>query len=267
MAILNVNQNSFFDGGKYITEDKIIARAEELISQGADIIDIGIVSSRPGEKISDPSDEKKRLIPVIKLLINRFKNIIFSVDTYHSEVASAAIEEGVDIINDISGGTIDNKMFEVIANYKVPYILTHIKGIPENMQLNPTYDNILIDMSMFFSERIDMLKKLGVCDIIIDPGFGFGKSMEHNYFILKNLNFFRSFGFPILCGLSRKSMLNKLLNITPELALNATTIVNTIALMNGASILRVHDVIEARQAIEIINYIENIENTDENTNE
>ncbi len=258
MAILNINQNSFYDGGKYTEESKIIARIEKVISEGADIIDIGFVSTRPGEKISDPLNEKKRLIPIAKLLVKKFHKCIFSVDTYHSEVAAAAIEEGVHIVNDISGGTIDKKMFEVIAKYNVPYVLSHIKGIPENMQLNPTYENILNEMSLFFSDRINKLKELGVCDIIIDPGFGFGKNIEHNYLILKNLNFFKSYGFPVLVGLSRKSMLNKFLNITPEHALNATTIANTIALINGASILRVHDVAEARQAIKIINFIENL---------
>lgn len=258
MAILNVNNNSFFDGGKYTTEDKIIARTEQVISEGADIIDIGMVSSRPGEKISDPAEETNRLIPVLNLLVKKFPDSIFSVDTYHSETAKAAVNHGADIINDISGGTIDENIFNVVSEYKVPYVLSHIKGIPENMQDRPHYENILTEMCLFFSERINKLKQMGVNDIIIDPGFGFGKNVEHNYIILKNLSFFNSFGLPVLVGLSRKSMLNKLLNIKPEQALNATTVVNTVALMKGASILRVHDVKEARQVIDILNFMNNL---------
>ena len=251
MGILNLTPNSFYDGGKHSNEFEIIEHTEKMISKGADIIDIGAVSTKPNSEEILLDEEKNRLFPIIKNLINKFPNTIFSVDTYRAEIAEMAIDLGVAIINDISSGSIDAKMFEVISKYNVPYIIMHMKGTPQNMQQNPTYKNVVKEIMMYFSDKVNTLKSLGVNDIIIDPGFGFGKTIEHNYELLKNLNCFNIFELPILVGISRKSMINKVLNITPEESLNATTSLNMFALVNGANILRVHDVKEAKEAIEM----------------
>jgi dihydropteroate synthase len=251
MGILNITSDSFYDGGKYQTESKIIKRVDEMLENGADIIDIGAVSTRPNAKIVDLNEEIKKLLPVLELILKRFPDIIISVDTYRSEVARQSIEYGASIINDISGGMIDKNMFDTIAELKCPYILSHIQGTPETMQINPYYENIISEMIAYFSKKIDYLRNKGVNDIIIDPGFGFGKTIEHNYEILKNLKYFNFFQLPIMIGVSRKYMIYKLLNQTSQEALNGTSVVNILGLISGVSILRVHDVKEAKDVIKI----------------
>ncbi|MBI3500808.1 MAG: dihydropteroate synthase [Bacteroidetes bacterium] len=261
MGILNVTPDSFFDGGKFTNEKNILLRTEEIISEGGDIIDIGGVSTRPNAPDVSEEEELKRLIPAIKLVRKKFPSAIISADTFRSKVAEEAINAGADMINDISGGSVivsgakqSHSMFETIAKLKVPYVLMHIQGTPQMMQKNPHYKNVVKEVKKYFSEKISRLQKIGVTQIIIDPGFGFGKNLEHNYTLLKNLSEFKSFGLPILVGISRKGMIQKVLGINPEEALNGTTAANTIALMNGANILRVHDVKEAKEAVKIFNF-------------
>ncbi|MBK5285524.1 MAG: dihydropteroate synthase [Bacteroidia bacterium] len=253
MGILNITDDSFYDGGHHNDERKMILYAEYMIKAGADIIDIGGQSTRPGSKRIDTKTEAARVIPALKNLEKNFPETIFSVDTYHSSVAEAAIGEGASIINDISGGTMDEKMFEVIARYNVPYILMHMQGTPGTMQDAPSYQNVTDEVMNYFVEKISVLCSLGVNDIIIDPGFGFGKTLEHNYALLNNLQLFRMFELPILAGLSRKSMVAKLFNVSAAESLNGTTSLNTIALTKGANILRVHDVKEAAEVVKIVN--------------
>ena len=255
MGILNITPDSFYDGGKYQTNKKIITRIKKMIDEGADIIDIGGYSTRPGAESISEKEELKRVIPVIKLARKHFPQIIISIDTFRSPVAKKAVKEGANIINDISGGTLDKKMFETVGKLNVPYVLMHMKGIPQTMQVNPKYKNVLAEVKKYLKQKIKLLKKSGVVQIIIDPGFGFGKTPEHNYALLKNLYQFKSLGFPIMAGISRKSMINKILKISPEKALNGTTVANTIALMNGADILRVHDVKEAKEAVRVVSYL------------
>ncbi len=252
MGILNITSNSFFDGGKYKTQKDILIQCEKMLSEGAAIIDIGAVSTRPGaDKVSE-ENEIARLLPVLKIIRKYLSDTIISIDTYRSSIAEIVIDNGADIINDISGGNFDDRMFETIAKLKVPYIIMHIKGTPQNMQLNPTYKNVVKEIKDFFFKKIEELKTIGVNNIIIDPGFGFGKTVEHNYQILNHLDTFKSLGVPVLAGLSRKSMINKVLNTKPKDALNGTTVLNTIALLKGTDILRVHDVKEAIEVIKIV---------------
>ncbi|WP_088323791.1 dihydropteroate synthase [Polaribacter tangerinus] len=252
MGILNITPDSFFDGGKYKDEKAILTQAEKMLKEGATFIDVGAYSSRPGAAHISEQEEMRRIIPVVELLIKNFNNIILSIDTFRSSVASKTIEAGAAIINDISGGKMDAKMFETVAHFQVPYILMHMLGTPQNMQNNPNYSNVTTDIICFFSEQIYQLRALKLNDIIIDVGFGFGKTTSHNFELLKNLSLFKSLETPVLAGISRKSMLYKTLNITAKEALNATTSANTIALLNGANILRVHDVKEAAEAIKIV---------------
>lgn len=258
MGILNVTPDSFYDGGKYFSEEKILKRAEAIISEGAEIIDVGGYSTRPGAENVSEEEELRRIIPAIKLIRKNFARIIISVDTFRSSVANQSYEEGADIINDISGGMLDEQMFNTISKMKAAYILMHIQGTPQTMQKNPYYKNVVEEVKTFFSKKISALKELGKENIILDVGFGFGKTVEHNYELLEHLSEFKKFGFPILAGLSRKSMVNKILGIAPENALNGTTVVNTIALMNGADILRVHDVKEAKEAVKILNWLKSL---------
>lgn len=252
MGVINITNDSFFSGSRFLKTTDILKHAEKMIADGADIIDIGAASSRPGASLIDHESEKKKLLPELKALVKEFPDVVISIDTYNSKTAEAAVDNGAHIINDISAGQYDEKMFETIARLNIPYIMMHIKGKPENMQKNPEYTNIIKEISLYFANRIEILKKLGVNDIIIDPGFGFGKSLDHNYEILNNLEYFKIFEFPLIVGVSRKSMINKVLNINPEEALNGTTVLNAVALMKGAKILRVHDVKEAKQAVELI---------------
>jgi len=252
MGILNVTPDSFFDGGKYKKETDILLQLEKMLSEGATFIDVGAYSSRPGAMHISEEVELQRILPIVELLVQNFPEIIISVDTFRSNVAQKTIEAGAAMINDISGGKMDAYMFETVAKLQVPYILMHMLGTPQNMQESPNYEDITKEVISFFAEQLFKLHQLKVNDVLIDVGFGFGKTIEHNYELLKNLSLFKNLDAPILVGISRKSMLYKPLEITPHLALNATTSANTIALLNGANILRVHDVKEAMEAIKIV---------------
>jgi dihydropteroate synthase len=251
MGILNITEDSFFDGGKHTSEAGWMAQTQKILNEGADIIDIGAASTRPGAKIIAASEEISILKPVIRSIRREYSDSLISIDTYHGSVAEMAISEGADIINDISGGEMDNTMFACIARLKVPYILMHMKGTPENMQQNPHYENLIAEMMLYFAKKVNKLRLLGVNDIIIDPGFGFGKTLEHNYQLLQKLEVFKFLELPILVGFSRKSMISKILATTAAEALNGTTVLNTIALLKGANILRVHDVKEAVEAVKL----------------
>ncbi|NVJ88311.1 MAG: dihydropteroate synthase [Flavobacteriaceae bacterium] len=255
MGILNITPDSFYDGGKYSSDFDIINQTEKMLLEGATFIDVGAYSSRPGAQHISEDEELNRILPIIDLLVKEFSEIIISVDTFSSKVAKETIKAGAAIINDISGGNLDDNMFKTIAELQVPYILMHMLGTPQNMQLNPNYENIIQEITKYFAEKLYKLHQLNVNDVIIDMGFGFGKTATHNFEILKNLPYFKNLDSPILVGISRKSMLYKTLNITPKEALNATTSANTIALLNGANILRVHDVKEAIEAIKIVEQI------------
>jgi len=252
MGILNIAPDSFYDGGNYSSKEKFLEQVNTMINDGCDIVDIGAYSSRPGAEDITADKELKRLSPVLEIVRTKFPNIIISVDTFRSEVAKKVVADfSVNIINDISAGEIDANMFETMAELNVPYILMHMQGNPQNMQSNPQYNNVIGELIDYFSEKVEKLKLLGVNDLIIDPGFGFGKTIDHNYQILKYLNDFKILELPILVGLSRKSMINKLLEVSPEEALNGTTVLNTLALINGANILRVHDVKAAKETIKL----------------
>lgn len=252
MGILNITPDSFFDGGQYTHKEAILQQVSRMLGEGATIIDVGAYSSRPGAAEVSEKEELNRLIPVLELLLAEFPEIILSVDTFRSEVAKQAVAKGAAMINDISGGTLDPHMFQTIASLGVPYIVMHMQGTPQTMQNNPSYKDITYELLLYFSKKIAKLKSLGIHDVIIDVGFGFGKSLEHNYTLLNNLDLFKSLEAPILTGVSRKSMLYKPLDISPKEALNATTVAHTIALLKGSHILRVHDVKEAVEAIKII---------------
>ncbi|MEE4176593.1 MAG: dihydropteroate synthase [Bacteroides sp.] len=252
MGIVNITPDSFYDGGKYSTTWDVVKHAERLLDEGAHILDLGAASSRPGSGLIDPGEEQERLLPVIKAILRRFPDTLLSVDTYNSETALLAVEAGAHMINDISAGNIDPAMFDTIARLQVPYVMMHMQGTPATMQQKPVYKDLIKEISLFFAERIQRLNALGVNDIIIDPGFGFGKTVEHNYQLLNQLDFFRVFELPLLVGVSRKSMITRVLGNSPAEALNGTTAINTLALLKGANILRVHDVREAVEAIKII---------------
>lgn len=253
MGILNLTSDSFYDGGKYLTEENIIKQCIKIEKLGAKIIDIGACSSRPGSKPVSQQEELKRLIPAIKLVRKYTKNLLISVDTFRSEVAIACVENGADMINDISAGENDKNMFNTIIKLNIPYIMMHMKGNPLTMQNKPNYNNVMSELKEFFNTKIKNLNNKGFNKIIIDPGFGFGKTIDNNYTILKNLIQFKEFNLPILIGASRKSMIYNILNKKAETSLNGTSIINTIGLLNGANILRVHDVEEAMECIKITN--------------
>jgi len=252
MGILNVTPDSFFDGGKYKSDKEIVKQTKKMLKEGATFIDIGAYSSRPNARHISEKEELKRILPIVKLLIKEFPDILISIDTFRSKVAQKCIDAGACMINDISGGSMDKQMFSTIAKNQVPYILMHMKGTPQNMQSNPFYDNVTLDVISYFVEKTEQLKELGVKDIILDVGFGFGKTIEHNYKLLSELKHFLDLDYPILAGVSRKSMLYKVLNSKPSKMKNATTVANTIALLNGATILRVHDVKESVECIKIV---------------
>jgi dihydropteroate synthase len=254
MAIINLTPDSFYDGGKYSDVNDVLRDAEEKIRQGADILDIGAASSRPNAKEIDEREEWKRLEQQLIELRKRFPDIFISVDTYRSDIAKRSADLGADIINDISGGNFDPEMFATVSRLQIPYVLMHIQGTPQNMQTDPKYGDVVYEVKTEFEKKLGKLKKLNFNKIILDPGFGFGKNTEHNFQLLKQLSQFSELGFPILAGVSRKSMINKIIKTNPVTALNGTTVLNTIALLNGAHILRVHDVTEARQAIELVEY-------------
>jgi len=253
MGILNLTSDSFYDGGKYLTEENIIKKCVKIKKLGAKIIDIGACSSRPGSNPVSQQEELKRLIPAIKIVRKYTKNLLISVDTFRSEVVKECVENGADMINDISAGENDKNMFDTIIKLNVPYIMMHMKGNPLTMQNKPNYNDVMSELKEFFNTKIENLNNKGFNKIIIDPGFGFGKTLDNNYTILKNLMQFKEFNLPILIGASRKSMIYNILNKKPETSLNGTSIINTIGLINGASILRVHDVEEAMECIKITN--------------
>lgn len=255
MGILNISPDSFYEGSRFPESEDLLNKAGLMIEEGADILDIGAVSTRPfAEEVSE-LEELGRLLPSLMKLRKEFPDLFISVDTWRSAIARIVIEEGADIINDISGGCFDEKMAETIAHYKKPFVLMHTKGDPKIMQVAPTYKDVNQEIMSFFNNKIKYFHDLGVDQLILDPGFGFGKSLDHNYEIIKNLKQYQKFGLPVLAGVSRKSMIYKLLDITPSDALNGTTVLNTIALLNGANILRVHDVKAAKEAIKIVSRI------------
>ncbi len=257
MGILNITPDSFYDGGKYSSNKNQLNQVEQMLKQGADFIDIGAQSTRPGAVEHGADYELELLIPTIKNIRKHFPKAILSVDTWHAKVAKEVALNGADMINDISGGVFDKNMFTTIAEINLPYIVMHTGGKPGDMQQNPKYDDVLKEVIYFMSEQREKLNLMGVNDVIFDPGFGFGKTLEHNYELLNNLKAFDFLEAPILVGLSRKSMLYKPLNITAKEALNATTAANMVALQNGADILRVHDVKEAKECIEIHKLLNN----------
>jgi dihydropteroate synthase len=256
MGILNLTTDSFYDGGKFTEERLISEQVEKMVSEGADIIDVGASSSRPGSTEIDQKLEESRLELVIKMLAKSFPSILISVDTTRSIVAEKVVDWGADMINDISAGGNDKNMFATIAKLSVPYAIMHMQGTPKEMQNNPSYNNVVIEVNQYLNEKVYQLQKYGINDVIIDPGFGFGKTIEHNFALLNNLDFFQNIGRPILVGISRKSMITKTLEIKNVDALNGTTVLNTIACMKGASILRVHDVKEAVEVVKLLTMID-----------
>jgi dihydropteroate synthase len=249
MGIINATPDSFFGGSRFNEVDEIVAKVEKMLSDGADLIDIGGQSTRPGSELISPDEEIKRVVPAIEAIIQKFPDTFISIDTFYSNVAIAAIKAGATIVNDISAGSIDKQLIETVAQLKVPYILMHMKGTPQTMQQNAVYENVSREVLDFFIAKTNELRQAGILDIIIDPGFGFGKTIDHNFELLKNLSVFKMLDKPILVGISRKSTIYKTLGVTAEEALNGTSVLNTIALMNGASVLRVHDVKQAKEAV------------------
>ena len=255
MGILNITPDSFYDGGKYNSEKEIVLRVQKMLSEGAAIIDVGAVSSRPGSDLVSLEEEVKRLKPVLKVLAEKFPDTWFSIDTFRSDIAKMAVEEyGFYMINDISSGRLDEKMLDCVEKLNVPYVVMHMKGKPDNMQKSPQYENVTNEIIQYFSGIIKELNGRGVNDIIVDPGFGFGKTLKHNYQLLKELGLFGMLDQPVLVGVSRKAMIQKLIDSTSEESLNGTIVANTLALINGADILRVHDVKQAVEAIKITSY-------------
>lgn len=252
MGILNLTPDSFYGTSRISSVDAALERVETCLKEGAALIDIGAYSSRPGADEVSTDEELKRMIPVIAAISKRFPEAKLSIDTFRAKVAKESIEAGAHLINDISGGELDETMFETVASLKVPYILMHMKGDPQTMQKDPVYKNIGLEVVDYFAEKLHRLQQLDVNDIILDPGFGFAKTVSHNYQLLNQLEHLDLFGLPVLAGFSRKSMIYKFLGITPEEALNGTTVLNTLALQKGASILRVHDVKAAAECIALV---------------
>jgi dihydropteroate synthase len=253
MGILNVTPNSFFDGGKYKNETELLTRCEKMINEGATFIDVGAYSSKPNAEFVSEEEEISRIIPVVNLLQKHFPEALLSIDTFRAGVAKGCIENGAAIINDISAGKLDDKMLETVAKYNVPYIMMHMKGTPQSMQTLTQYENIIKEMLYYFSELVAVARSFGINDIIIDPGFGFAKTLDQNFEVLEKLELFQMLELSLLAGVSRKSMIYKTLECDAENALNGTSVLNTIALTKGAKILRVHDVKEAVECITLFN--------------
>lgn len=252
MGILNVTPDSFFDGGQYNTIEQVLTKTKQLLDDGADMIDIGAYSSRPGAPLISSQEEIDRALPAIQAIVREFPDAILSIDTFRADVAEASVKAGVHLINDVSGGIIDHEMFKTVARLQVPYILMHMRGIPENMQNLIDYNDIVTDVATDLGSKIAELRSLGVKDIILDPGFGFAKNLEQNYELMHRVDELHFFGLPILGGISRKSMIYKKLGITAQEALNGTTALNTILLSKGVQLLRVHDVKEAKQIVDLL---------------
>ncbi|WP_029596674.1 dihydropteroate synthase [Flavobacterium sp. ACAM 123] len=255
MGILNVTPNSFFDGGKYNDESQLLIQVEKMLTDGATFIDVGAYSSKPSAEFVSEEEELGRIIPAVQLILKHFPEALLSIDTFRNEVAKACIENGAAIINDISAGSLDSEMLGVIAKYKVPYIMMHMRGTPQTMQSMTHYEDIVKEMLFYFSEKINKARSLGINDLIIDPGFGFAKMIDQNYEVLRKTELFQLLELPLLIGISRKSMIYKTLNSSAKEALNGTTVLNTIALTKGANILRVHDVKEAVECVQLWNKI------------
>ena len=258
MGILNLTPDSFYDGGQIKDKKNLSLKIASMIDEGVDIIDIGSYSSRPGAEDISIEEEEKRLLPSLNFIRQEFPDVLLSIDTFRSQIASKAIDIGADIINDISGGMLDPKMMQIVGQKKVPYVIMHMQGNPQTMQSNPIYENVVSDVYKFFSEQLNLAQSYGIKDVILDPGFGFGKNLEDNYRLLKSIHEFKVFNCMLLSGVSRKSMINKVLDSTPKEALYGTVALNTICLLNGADILRVHDVKAAKDALNIVSYYQNI---------
>ena len=252
MGIINVNADSFYEGSRFKDLDAIAVKAEQMINEGTDILDIGGQSTRPASLRISAEEEIKRVIPVVEMLSKKTANVLLSIDTYHSSVAEAAVNAGASFVNDISAGEMDKNMIATVASLGVPFICMHMKGLPETMHLTIHYENIITEVLDFFIKKTEECRLAGIKDVIIDPGFGFGKTIEHNFILLNNLSVFKMLNRPVMAGLSRKSSIYKTLHTTAEESLNGTTVLNTIALQNGANILRVHDVKEAREAVILV---------------
>ena len=255
MGVLNVTPDSFYDGGKFMNDEKLLKQTKRIIDEGATFIDIGGASSRPGSDSVSQKEEIKRVIPAISTILKSYPKAIISIDTTSSEIAEKAVETGAAIVNDISGGTADKKMLETVASLGVPFIAMHMQGSPKTMQNNPTYKNVVSDVFSALERLSNKASQLGIKQLILDPGFGFGKSLSHNYQLLNQLEKFHSIGCPLLIGVSRKSMIQQILNVDAKNALNGTTVIHTIAAQKGASIIRAHDVKEAVQVFQIVNYL------------
>ncbi|MES2776199.1 MAG: dihydropteroate synthase [Bacteroidota bacterium] len=256
MGIINITPDSFYEGSRQQSLDDILKQTKKMLTEGAAIVDIGGQSTRPGSEAVGVEEEINRVVPAIEAICQLYPEAIVSIDTYHAAVAKAAVEAGAGIVNDVSGGTMDEQMLPTVAALKVPYICMHMQGVPATMHLNPVYEDVTKEVLDFFIERIDACRRAGIHDVIIDPGFGFGKTIEHNFTLLKNLSLFKILEKPILLGISRKSTIYKTLGTTAADALNGTTVLNTIGLMNGANILRVHDVKEAVEAVKLVRRVQ-----------
>jgi dihydropteroate synthase len=251
MGILNVTPNSFFDGGKYNDENEILSQVKKMLNEGATFIDIGAYSSKPNAEFVTEEEEIARIVPVIQLILKQYPETLLSIDTFRAGVAKASLENGAALINDIAAGNLDEKMFEVVAEYNVPYIMMQMRGTPKTMQTMTSYDDIVKEMLFYFSKKIAKARSFGINDLIIDPGFGFAKTLEQNYEVMKKMELFQMLDLPLLVGISRKSMIYKVLGTTANEALNGTTFLNTIGLTKGANILRVHDVKEAVECVKL----------------
>ena len=252
MGILNITPNSFFDGGKYKNETELLNQTEKMLDEGATFIDIGAYSSKPNAELVKESEELRRIVPVVEKILKHFPDTLLSIDTFRSEVANRCIQNGAAINNDISSGSVGPKMFEIVAEHNVPYSMMHMIGTPQTMQSFTNYEDIVKEMLFYFSEKIALARSFGIHDLIVDPGFGFAKTLEQNFEITQKLELFKMLDLPLLAGFSRKSMIYKTLNTSPEQALNGTTVLNTIALSKGAKILRVHDVKEAVETVALM---------------
>lgn len=251
MGILNVTPDSFFDGGRYTNDCEVLQRVEQMLTDGATFIDVGGYSSKPNAVAVTVQEEKARTVPIVVSILQHFPEAIVSIDTFRSDVAQLCLDQGAAIVNDISAGLLDPLMLKIVANYQVPYIMMHMKGTPQTMSALAQYDDLVKEILFYFSERIAAARSLGISDLIVDPGFGFAKTIDQNFELLRHLDIFKNLDLPILAGVSRKSMIHKTLQIKPEEALNGTTVLNTLALEKGAAILRVHDVKEAVETIKL----------------